>query len=268
MARSRPKYRRSASQRAASLLALALPAPLARAADTRLGPLIMFIGIPAMIIFGLLQVNWQNGTPRLTINQDKAHELCEAAKNQLSNLDAQGRLQHLEQTAVNAWNAAHSQTTQPGHAASQYATTNYGSAGYGAQTNGQTSATSMNSQSAFPSTKPPTPTGYSSSQISNAYGSSNQANALTYQQQQQQLQQQQLYQQQVYEQQLYQQQLYEQQLRQQQLQSQQQWQSQTNPSYTQQYDQYGRSLPAPAGYTTPNSVNTQGSLPTNNFGRY
>ena len=119
MARSRRKYRRSASQRAASLLALALPAPLARAADTRIGPLLIFIGVPAMIIFGLLQVNWQDGTPRLTINADKAQELREAAKNQLTNLDAQGRFQNLEQRAVNAWNAANGQTTQTGPAASQ-----------------------------------------------------------------------------------------------------------------------------------------------------
>lgn len=294
MARSRRKYRRSASQSAASLLALALPAPIQRAADTRLGPLLMFIGVPAMLIFGLLQVNWQSGTPRLTINADKAQEL----KNQLNNLDAQAKFQQLEQSAVNAWNAAHG--LPPGNLPSQAATTNYGTvndgtAGYGTRNYGPSAPNSVNSQAPFPSTKPKLastqpnagtnvpvsasnfPADYNSNQ-SNAYGPvNNQNNSFSYQQQlyqqklhQQQLYQQQLYQQQLYEQQLYQQQLAEQQMRPQSQQTQQQqWQpQQTNPNYNPQYDQYGRSSAGPAAYYTPNSNNAQGSLPTNNSGRY
>ena len=55
MARSRRRTsRHTTTQRAAGLIALALPAPVQRVADTRIGSLIMLVGVPAMIVFGLL----------------------------------------------------------------------------------------------------------------------------------------------------------------------------------------------------------------------
>ncbi len=303
MARSRRKYRRSSSQRVASLVALALPAPIQRVADTRLGPMLIFIAVPAMIIFGLLQVNWQNGTPHLTINSDKAQEIREVARNRLNEIDSRGALQHLEQTAVDAWNTAQGRAVQSGYSSPQFNNPNAGPFAYGTQS-GQVASGSTSAPIAFPSTKPNQSyqqpnftnsgpvtnwsgsTGYGASQSSVTTTASPQANTLAYQQQlqQQQLYQQQLYQKQLYdqqqyqqqqyqqqqlfEQQRYQQQLYEQQLRQQQPSAQSTWQPQANPTYAQQYDQYGRSVAVPSGNATQNTINAYGGFPSNNSGRY
>ena len=101
MARSRRRTSgRTASQRAAGLLALALPAPVQRVADTRLGSLIMLVGVPAMIVFGLLNVTWVDGFPSFSLNRNRAAELREAASQQINNFENQAASQNWGQTAV------------------------------------------------------------------------------------------------------------------------------------------------------------------------
>ncbi len=107
MARSRRRTsRRTTSQRAAGLIALALPAPVQRVADTRLGSLIMLVGVPTMIVFGLLNVTWVDGFPTFTINRNKATELRNAASQQLNNLEHQAAVQNWGQPAVELLHAA------------------------------------------------------------------------------------------------------------------------------------------------------------------
>jgi hypothetical protein len=113
MARSRRTYQRSTSHRAAGLLALALPAPIAAIVNTSIGPTIILIGVPILIVMGLLRVNWQDGAPHLTINPDKAAELRYAARDHFGNLQANGTLQQWEQTASHIWNSVHPQNTSP-----------------------------------------------------------------------------------------------------------------------------------------------------------
>ncbi|MCC7337606.1 MAG: hypothetical protein IT422_21140 [Pirellulaceae bacterium] len=119
MARSRRKYRRSTSRNAASLLALALPAPLQRLAGSQVGPLLVFFGVPAMLVVGLLQIDWQNGTPHLTVNAEKAGELRNVVKGQLESLEGQPIVQQWEQTARDAWRS-HQQSTQQQYPQQQY----------------------------------------------------------------------------------------------------------------------------------------------------
>ncbi len=107
MARSRRRTsRRTTSQRAAGLIALALPAPVQRVADTRLGSLIMLVGVPTMIVFGLLNVTWVDGFPTFTFNRNKATELRNAASQQLNNLEHQAAAQNWGQPAVELLHAA------------------------------------------------------------------------------------------------------------------------------------------------------------------
>lgn len=75
MSRSRRGYRRSASQRAAGLLALALPAPISRLVDTRIGPFLILVGVPVLIVTGLLRVNFRDGLPTFTLNAERASEI-------------------------------------------------------------------------------------------------------------------------------------------------------------------------------------------------
>ena len=91
--RSRRSSRRSASQSAASLLALALPAPIQRVADTRLGPLLMLLGVPSMIVAGLLNVNWTNGLPSVTVDPQAAATVLQKTRDGYNNFEQQGGLQ-------------------------------------------------------------------------------------------------------------------------------------------------------------------------------
>ncbi len=92
MARSR--RRRTTSQSAAGLIALALPAPIARVADTRLGSLILLVGVPAMLIFGMLNIKMVDGFPTFSFNADKAAELRRAASQHLNDLEHQSAQQN------------------------------------------------------------------------------------------------------------------------------------------------------------------------------
>ncbi len=107
MARSRRRTsRRTTTQRAAGLIALALPAPVQRVADTRIGSLIMLVGVPAMIVFGLLNVTWVDGFPTFTFNRNKAAELRSVASQQLNNLEHQAATQNWGQSTVDFLHAA------------------------------------------------------------------------------------------------------------------------------------------------------------------
>ena len=99
--RSRRSSRRSASRSAASLLALALPAPIQRVADTRLGPLLMLIGVPSMIVAGLLHVNWNNGLPSVTVDPQAAANVLQKTRDGYNNFENQGGLQDLGNAASN-----------------------------------------------------------------------------------------------------------------------------------------------------------------------
>lgn len=107
MARSRRRTsRRTTSQRAASLIALALPAPVQRIADTRIGSLLMMVGFPVMLVFGLLNVTWVDGFPTITFNRNKAAELKNAASQHFNELEHQASLQNWGQSTVDLLHAA------------------------------------------------------------------------------------------------------------------------------------------------------------------
>ncbi|MEZ6149644.1 MAG: hypothetical protein R3C09_05930 [Pirellulaceae bacterium] len=204
MARSRRKYRRSTSRNAASLLALALPAPLQRLAGSQVGPLLVFFGVPAMLVVGLLQIDWQNGTPHLTVNAEKAGELRNVVKGQLENLENQPIVQQWEQTARDAWRS-HQQSTQQQYPQQQYPIQPGSVAANNSPSGWAPSA------APFPSTSPP-----NSQYISTPLPSQSVATVPNYSQfqspssvmgqyqQQPDYSQQQLYQQQLYQQQQYQ----------------------------------------------------------------
>lgn len=107
MARSRRRNtRRTTSQRAAGLIAMALPAPVQRIADTRFGSLLMLVGVPAMIVFGLLNVKWQGGFPTISLDHDRAAELRRAANDGLNELENQAASENWGQSVVGFLHAA------------------------------------------------------------------------------------------------------------------------------------------------------------------
>ncbi|MDX1928953.1 MAG: hypothetical protein SFV81_20650 [Pirellulaceae bacterium] len=188
--RSRRSSRRSASQSAASLLALALPAPIQRVADTRLGPLLMLVGVPVMLVAGLLQVNWSNGLPTVAVDPQVAADVIQRTRDGYNNLDQQGRLGNLASDLIGGVS----------NAANQY---NYGQTGYPTTQSAQTRVPSASgnwasgnwaggSSANFPSTQPQSqlnhytttpsstyPATQSSSQASIPWGQSSTHNANT-----------------------------------------------------------------------------------------
>lgn len=158
--RSRRTHRRSATQTAASLLALALPAPVQRVADTRLGPLLMLVGVPTAIVAGLINIDWNGGTPSLSIDQQRAAEIRNVARDQLNNFDSQGGLQNLGQAASDllshAQDYANQNLSQSGFNVPAFGQTTGQPVGYN-QPSGYNqslpSTSSRNPSAAFPSTQ-------------------------------------------------------------------------------------------------------------------
>ncbi len=107
MARSRRRIsRRNPFQRAAGLVALALPAPVQRIADTRIGSMLMLVGFPVMILFGLLNVTWVDGFPTFSLNRNKAVELGNVAREKINDLENQAAFQNWGQSTVDLLHAA------------------------------------------------------------------------------------------------------------------------------------------------------------------
>ncbi len=116
MARSRRSYRRSTSQRAVSLFASVLPAPLQRIAETQFGSTVLMLGIPALILAGILQLEWNGGFPQLKIDRDRAQEIRNAAREEISRIgspETAETIQRIERSAFDLWNAA--QGNNPGN---------------------------------------------------------------------------------------------------------------------------------------------------------
>ncbi len=93
MARSR--RRRTTTQRAAGLIALALPAPIQRIADTHLGSLLMLVGVPALFVFGWLHVTIVDGFPTFSLDGRKTAEFRRATSQHLNELEHHAAQQNL-----------------------------------------------------------------------------------------------------------------------------------------------------------------------------
>ncbi len=154
--RSRRTQQKSASQTAASLLALALPAPVQRIADTQLGSLFLLVVIPAAIVLGLINIDWNGGKPSVSIDQQRAAEIGNVARDKYNNFESQGGLQNLGQSATDLLSQAQNYTSQnyslPGYSNSS----STHPAGYSQpNTNNQSQPTAANRNfSAFPSSQP------------------------------------------------------------------------------------------------------------------
>jgi hypothetical protein len=109
MARSRRSYRKSTSQQAVSLFASTLPRPLQYVAHTQLGSQLLLFGIPALLVAGVLQLNWDGGLPQFTVDQQRAVELRNVARDELGRISDPAMIQHLERSATNIWNATQGQ---------------------------------------------------------------------------------------------------------------------------------------------------------------
>jgi len=92
--------------------------PLQRVADTQFGSSIMMLGIPALIVGGFLQLNWEGGFPHLSIDRNRTAEIEQAARNEFGKIGNAGTIRQWERSAVERWNA--SQGQQNPYASSSY----------------------------------------------------------------------------------------------------------------------------------------------------
>lgn len=156
MGRYRRK-RKSSTQRIASLVALGLPAPVQRVADTKLGSLMMLIFIPAMIISGVLTVDWENGHPKINIDRLKAKALKDKAASELTQLSKDGTLQQWHDNAQQFWNNAQNNLAPQGQTSS-------GNLTWPSQAGWQNQG-----QKVFPSTSPASSQGNVANQATNQW---------------------------------------------------------------------------------------------------
>jgi hypothetical protein len=80
MARKRKK---SLSQQVVGVAAVGMPAPVKKIMTSRIGALLLVLAIPVLLASGIVTVQWQNGRPKLSVNQERAAEVKEDAKERL-----------------------------------------------------------------------------------------------------------------------------------------------------------------------------------------
>jgi len=104
MAQSRRSKSRSTSQRAISLLASGLPAPVQRIAESSIGSKLLLWGIPALLAAGVLHLEWEGGIPHLSVDRQRAVEIKHAAREELEKINPE-KVQEWENSAKSLWNA-------------------------------------------------------------------------------------------------------------------------------------------------------------------
>jgi hypothetical protein len=107
MARSTRLRNRSTSQKAISLLASGLPAPVQRVAQSSIGSKLLLWGIPALLIAGVLHLDWEGGIPHLSVDRQRAAELEQVAREKLEKINP-ATIQQWENSARNLWQEAQS----------------------------------------------------------------------------------------------------------------------------------------------------------------
>jgi hypothetical protein len=112
MARSRRSKNRSISQRAVSLLAAGLPAPVQRIAESSIGSKLLLWGIPALLVAGVLQLDWEGGLPHLSLDRQRAAEIREAAREEIVKINP-AKVQEWENSAKNLWKATQTANQNP-----------------------------------------------------------------------------------------------------------------------------------------------------------
>mgnify|MGYP001180286337 CR=1 FL=1 len=76
MGRSRKK---AISQHVVDAATIGLPSPIRDFLGGRLVALLIVVGFPVLYFSGVLSINWENGRPRLSINQQRAAEVTDQA---------------------------------------------------------------------------------------------------------------------------------------------------------------------------------------------
>lgn len=70
--RNKGRRRQSAAGRIVAMATAWMPAPLADFFATPLGMTIFMVGTPFLIATGVISVNWNNGTPAVTFDRERA----------------------------------------------------------------------------------------------------------------------------------------------------------------------------------------------------
>lgn len=83
MGRSRKK---AVSQRVVDVATTGLPSPIRKFLGGRIVALLIVAGFPILYATGVISIDWENGRPRLSINQERAEEVKEQAAQRLDEL--------------------------------------------------------------------------------------------------------------------------------------------------------------------------------------
>jgi len=82
----RSKSKKTVSQKVVGVATSSLPAPLQRAAGTRIGSMLLILLAPVLVATGIVTVTWEGGRPRFSLNRERAAEVEREAVDKLEEL--------------------------------------------------------------------------------------------------------------------------------------------------------------------------------------
>lgn len=83
MGRSKKK---AVSQRVVDVATTGLPSPIRKFLGGRLVALLIVVAFPVLYATGVISIDWENGRPRLSINQERAEQVKDQAAERLDDL--------------------------------------------------------------------------------------------------------------------------------------------------------------------------------------
>lgn len=70
-----PRKRKTKTQKIVGAAAAGLPQPAQALLGSRLGSTLVMILVPALIATGILQISWQDGKPKVSVDKERAREV-------------------------------------------------------------------------------------------------------------------------------------------------------------------------------------------------
>lgn len=80
---------KTTSQKVVNIATTGMPSPVRKLSGSRIGALLIVITIPVLLATGVVSVTWENGRPRLSVNQQKAKEVKKEVTEKVQELQAQ-----------------------------------------------------------------------------------------------------------------------------------------------------------------------------------
>ena len=80
------KKKKTVSQKMVGVATSGMPAPLRKVLGGRLVALLIVVAVPLLLATGVVSVKWENGRPKISVNQQRAAQVKEAVRHEVDHL--------------------------------------------------------------------------------------------------------------------------------------------------------------------------------------